>query len=460
MTKESFGICQLIDALQAGGLVSSGEAATLYEDSSFLWQEAHLSWEDVRRMFTFTVEPMNSANLCPTFTTVLNAINNFRMILNADISMHKRRQMYATIIAQARKTVAEQLCIDPSNLALVRNTTEANNILAGGYTRWDGGEVLLWNENHPTNKDAWELRKTGNRSIRYFSFPDPASVTPDEIVKTIANAVTAATRLVSFTEVSNVTGIRIPTREVIAAIRLKEREFGTTVHVHIDGAQSWGSRDLDLTALDCDSFSASSHKWFMGPFETGILFVREGRATDFNISYFGYAGDITVPPWNDLPKNASRFELLGQRDEANLYALLFTADIHNRMAVDESGRTDRARIEKRVASLANELIRELQRLAVRVQFVTPGDAGARHGVVVFRVFNRQGREVPSEYIYESLYRNSDAQFAAAYNALGVRICPHVMNSAQKIVEVARLVERISGNWQETQQEHRKAEAVV
>ena len=41
--------------------------------------------------------------------------------------------------------------------------------------------------------------------------------------------------------------------------------------MHVDGAQVWGAMDLDLKSLDVDSFSASAHKWYMGPKEVGLL---------------------------------------------------------------------------------------------------------------------------------------------------------------------------------------------
>ena len=50
------------------------------------------------------------------------------------------------------------------------------------------------------------------------------------------------------------------------------------IYCHVDGAQSWGALVVDLHEIGCDSFAASAHKWFMGPKEVGILYVRNGRA--------------------------------------------------------------------------------------------------------------------------------------------------------------------------------------
>ena len=56
----------------------------------------------------------------------------------------------------------------------------------------------------------------------------------DEVVDLFANAVGAATRVVSFTHISNVTGFRLPANEICAAIRRRNPD----VHIHVDGAHA------------------------------------------------------------------------------------------------------------------------------------------------------------------------------------------------------------------------------
>lgn len=451
MKKEDTAVWQFLHTCQQHNLLSQAEVEQFLHESEFAWQASHLSWEQIRAMFRFNVEPMNSANLCPTFTDVLTAINGFRTVLNGDISMQKRKALYATTLRYARENIAKQLNVPVSSLALVRNTTEANNILANGFTRWDGGEILLWDENHQTNSGsqkngAWALRALGNsnRGIRLFSLPNTANLTREIIISTIVGNVNEKTRIVSFTEISNATGTAIPVREVIAAIRAKERdlELPVPIHIHIDGAQSWGSKHLDLTAWDCDSFAASSHKWLMGPFETGILYMKESRVQDFKLNNYGYAGDITIPDIDKLPPNATRFELLGQRDDANLYALLLTSMLHNRIAINERGQVDPLRLENRVRWLTDELIKELtQSRLMKVSIVTPSRADVRHGVLVFSVATQAGNPVDPKDVYEHLYDNTSAKFASSYNDKGVRLCPHIMNSQQALKDVVRSIER-------------------
>ena len=53
------------------------------------------------------------------------------------------------------------------------------------------------------------------------------------------------------------------------------RERG--IYTHLDGAQTFGALALNLRETACDSYSASAHKWFMGPKEAGLLYIRQER---------------------------------------------------------------------------------------------------------------------------------------------------------------------------------------
>jgi len=97
------------------------------------------------------------------------------------------------------------------------------------------------------------------------------------------------------------------------------------IFVHVDGAQTWGALKVDLRELGCDSYSASSHKWLLGPKEVGILYLRRDRIPDVwpNVVAPGWGNDVEPDPIG-----ARKFESLGQRDDAALAAVGTTVDWH------------------------------------------------------------------------------------------------------------------------------------
>ncbi|MDH5345698.1 MAG: aminotransferase class V-fold PLP-dependent enzyme, partial [Gammaproteobacteria bacterium] len=292
--------------------------------------------------------PMNAANLCPMPTVVTEAHARYAAALDRSLSSATRQGVEA-FKETARAKVAGLLGISADELAIVRNTSEANNVIVQGLPLGAGDEVVLWDQNHPSNLVAWEVQAArAGATVRRFSVPvETGSI--DQAVDIFVNAVGDRTKVVSFTHISNVTGFRTPVAEICAAVRARKDD----IHIHVDGAQTWGAVDINLGSMECDSFSGSAHKWFMGPREVGILYVRE-RHID------GIWPNIVSVPWgrtkDDAPKGARRFDAYGQRDDAAIASLFDAADFHDAITPAE--------IDNRSAMIANRLRAALDDIGV------------------------------------------------------------------------------------------------
>ena len=362
-------------------------------------------WELVRAQFSFTEErvPMNAANLCPSPRSVAAQVENLTRDIDRDCSSNNRAK-FRTLTEASRAAVAAQLGVSPDEIAIVRNTSESNNTINNGLPLSAGDEVVIWDQNHPTNNVAWDVRAARfGITVRRVSVPrHPASA--QELIDPFVAALTDRTRVLSLTHVSNVSGIRLPVRELVEAARPRG------IHVHLDGAQSWGALDVDLRALGCDSYSASAHKWFMGPKEAGVLYVKEDRIPEI-------WPNIVAPGWgNDADpdvKGARKFESLGQRDDACLAAVGTTADFHAAIGGPET--------EARVSELATALKEGVAALGLAL--VTPMDPELSGGVCI--------TEVPGDRstVLRRLYEEHGI---AGAGTGGLRLCPHVYNTRHHV----------------------------
>ena len=276
----------------------------------------------VRREFPFEEDkvPMNAANLCPSPRSVADRVDELTRDIDRDCSFQNRGK-FAELREAARADVAAQLGVTADEVALVRNTSEANNIVNAGLTLGAGDEVLLWDQNHPTNNVAWDVRAARyGSSVRRVPVPK-APANEDDLVAPFTDAFTPNTKVVAITHVSNVSGIRLPVRRIADAAH----ERG--IHVHVDGAQSFGALAVDVAALGADTFTSSSHKWFCGPKECGVLVVRTPSIPGLWPSEVapGWGGDADPDP-----SGARKFESMGQRDDACLAAMGTTAEFHAR----------------------------------------------------------------------------------------------------------------------------------
>ena len=369
-------------------------------------------WELVRAQFAFREErvPMNAANLCPSPRSVAARVEELTRDIDRDCSFNNRAK-FRGLTEASRSAVATRLGVSPDEIALVRNTSEANNTVNNGVPLRAGDEVVIWDQNHPTNNVAWEVRAARfGIVVKRVSVPsNPASI--DALIDPFAAALTDRTRVLSLTHVSNVSGIRLPVRE------LSEVAHRRGIHVHVDGAQSWGALDVDLRQLGCDSYAASAHKWFMGPKEAGLLYVREDRIGEIwpNIVAPGWGSDAEP----DV-RGARKFESLGQRDDACLAAVGTGAEFHAAIGAAE--------VEGRVHHLATVLKEGMAELGMTL--VTPMDPDLSGGVCIIEVPG--DRRAALDALYEE-------HGIAGAGTGGLRLCPHVYNT---MAHVERAVQGI------------------
>lgn len=188
-----------------------------------------------------------------------------------------------------------------------------------------------------------------------------------------------------YLQVSHLSGTRLPAKRLVEQIHKKNKH----VHVHVDGAQTWGAFNHDLKDMNCDSYSGGSHKWFLGPKETGILYMKRQCIPNFAPKDIGYNGEMQPPP--TLPDDpygvpfpltdASKFEMVGQRNDTNLIGVLYTADLMELIGFDM--------IERRIKALATRLrdgldkvLRELGQNVFVIE--TPPKLSQYHGIIVIK----------------------------------------------------------------------------
>jgi isopenicillin-N epimerase len=357
----------------------------------------------------FTIKPnfimLNAANLCPSPHMVRESVFRLTDDLDADVSFQNRAKFDA-LREEAGRKLASLMSASDDEIAIVRNTSEANNIIVNGLELKAGDEVVIFDQNHPTNNVAWDVRAARfGFTVKRVSLRNPPE-SVEEMLKTFQGAFSNKTKVLSITDASNTTGVRLPSKELCRMAR----ERG--IYTHVDGAQTFGLLAVNLHELGCDSYSGSAHKWFMGPKEAGLLYIRRERIAQL------WPGVVGVG-WGDkvetASKGARKFETLGQRDDAAVSAMGTTVDFHLLIGP--------ARIEARMRELAAALKEGCARIpGARLLTSTSPELSAGVCVVTF-----EGKE--TRKIYEALYAK---HHIAAAPTGGIRFCPHIYNTMEEI----------------------------
>jgi selenocysteine lyase/cysteine desulfurase len=271
---------------------------------------------------------------------------------------------------------------------------------------------VLWDQNHPTNSQAWDIRaERWGFTTRKVTTPR-VPTTAAELVAAFEAVMTDRTRVLAFSHVSNVTGVELPAADLCRMAR------GRGVMTLVDGAQTFGSRQIDLHAIGCDFYSGSAHKWFVGPKEAGVLYVREERVADMwaSIVSVGYDGAVEG--------GARKFDNLGQRDDAAVAAMETAVRFHEAIGL--------SLIEARVKALASALKAAVRERVAGTTFHTSDVPERSHGVVVVVLPIENHRNV-----FQRLY--SEHRIAGAPRGgdyPGVRLCPHIYNTMAEVERVA------------------------
>ena len=364
-------------------------------------------WDDVRAQFQLADDlgVMNAANLCPAPTPVVETLERHSRSVDRDPSFQNRAALGEAVEA-TRRRVAAFLGVSPEEILLVRNTSEANNLISSGLELTAADEVLLLSDNHPSNLAAWREKATRvGFSVKVIDQvqPHPGA---DFYVEAVRRELTPRTRLLGFTHVTNTVGDLFPARELCRLAR--ERGVLTL----LDGAQTFGLMELDLSLLQPDFYAASGHKWACGPRETGVLYVRAGAQERVRPSVVSHhAGAVGI---------SRRLEALGQRDEAALIAL------GEALAFQE--RIGRARIQARARELAEALMDGLRRLP-GVQLWTHPDPQRSLAVVSFLP-----AALDPQRLATVLYERDRIAGATRVgpDRPGLRFSPHVYNSHAEV----------------------------
>ena len=269
----------------------------------------------------------------------------------------------------ARATVARFIGARDADCTLfVRGTTEAMNLVAGGWAATHvraGDAIVVTAMDHHASFVTWQqwAARLG-AEFRICELTADGRLDLDHLASLLADG---RVRLLSVPHVSNALGTINPVAEVVALAKAR----GVTVVC--DGAQAVPHLPVDVEALGVDFYAFSGHK-LGGPMGIGVLWGR--RAVLEAMQPWQFGGDMIEFVHDDH----TTFNVLPHRFEAGTPN---AADaIGLAAACDYLAALGPARVRAHELALTAQLLERLG--AVEGLRVTgPADAASRSGVVSF-----------------------------------------------------------------------------
>jgi selenocysteine lyase/cysteine desulfurase len=175
----------------------------------------------------------------------------------------------------------------------------------------------------------------------------------------------------------------------------------------VDGAQSFGVLDVDLSRMQPDFYSGSAHKWPCGPKECGVLFVNRTAHARIKPSIVSlYPGEVGI---------SRTMEAFGQRDEPAMVGFGEALALQSTVGRDA--------VERRARELAQALVAGLRTIdGIRVW--THADPSRSAAIVSFLPGALDVRK-----LHDALYRRDRIACATRGGADrgGIRLSPHFYN---------------------------------
>ena len=195
-----------------------------------------------------------------------------------------------------RKSAARLVNCDPSEIALMKNTSEGIATVAMGLDWRPGDRIVAFHEEFPANFFPWKRLEAKGIAVTWLSVNDPL----DRIDEACRGA-----RLLSISFVQFLSGFRAPI-QAIGEICHRNR----CIYL-VDAIQGMGAFPIDVQACRIDALAADGHKWMMGPEGCAILFINRDLQDHVEPVEFGWTN---VAKYNDY---ASRD--MGLRPDAGRY---------------------------------------------------------------------------------------------------------------------------------------------
>ena len=289
---------------------------------------------------------LDSASTSQKPRQVLAVSDHYYHSSNANVhrGVHTLSNEATDVFERARARIARFIDAPAEGLIMLRNTTEALNLVASSFAREllsPGDRIVLTEMEHHSNLVPWQLAAERSGLTLAF-FPLTAEGRLD--LAAADELLAPPTRLLAITHQSNVLGTINPIADLTALAHTRD------IVVCVDAAQSVPHMPVSVRELDCDFLAFSGHK-MCGPMGSGALWARPELLERMPPFLGGGSMILRVDrqrsTWNAIPH---KFEA-GTPDVASAAGLAAACDYLESVGMDAIHRHEQALVARALTVL-------------------------------------------------------------------------------------------------------------
>jgi len=309
-----------------------------------------MNLENIRKEFPVTSEIIffDHARVAPLPKRVKQVVTAF--IDDATRFGTTHYENWVLELERTRKKFAELINANRDEIAFVKNTSEGISIVANGFDWQLGDNVVIPDIEFPANVYPWwNLKQRGVETRMVKSVG--GRVLFDELVKQVDNK----TRILSISSVECNSGFRSDLNRLGTFCKEKGILF------FVDAIQSLGVLPLDVKKDHIDFLSADGHKWMLSVEGLGGFYISKNVVDRIRPTTMGWGNVVNAENFMDynftLQKDAKKFEE-GTPNTMSIHAFGAALGLLLETGIDN--------IEKRVISLGNYIIAELNQRNIKI----------------------------------------------------------------------------------------------
>ncbi|MBI6577765.1 MULTISPECIES: aminotransferase class V-fold PLP-dependent enzyme [Pseudomonas syringae group] len=375
-------------------------------------------WIGLKQLFNQDPDYIHFSNFLVTShpKPVRDAIEQHRAHIDRNPGLAMDWDLQETELREhdVRVWAGKYLNAKPGQIALTGSTTEGLAIIYGGLHIRPDQEILTTEHEHSCARSILNFRqqRDGTQVRRIRLFKDPAQVSADEIIGSIARSIQPNTRVLGMTWVQSGSGVKLPLGAIgeLVEEHNRNRDAKDRIIYVVDGVHGFGVENLDFPDMKCDYFVAGTHKWMFGPRGTGIVCARSEQMTDLT---------PTIPTFSEATNFATTMTPGGYHSFEHRWALNKAFELHLQL-----GKAD---VQARIHQL-NSYMKERLQAQRTIELVTPMDPALSAGFSFFRVKDQSSDDVAAWLMKNRMVVDAVSRDVGPV----VRTAPGLLNSEAEV----------------------------
>ncbi len=318
--------------------------------------------------------------------------------------------------AQLREQLRQLInAASTDEIALLKNTSEALSVVAWGLPWESGDNVIISDQEFPSNRIVWESLDTLGVTTRQISLVDG-----DSPEAALLNAMDERTRVLSVSAVQYGTGLRLDLPQLGTACRERGILFC------VDAIQSLGAIRFDAQACLADFVMADGHKWMLGPEGLALFYCRREVMDTLMLRQYGWH---MLENYLDFDSHSRQVAASARRFECGSPNMTGIHALHASLGLLQE--TGMQTVEQCVMENTRFILDWLQAHTDDFEIITPMEADRHAGIVTFRPHRES-----SASLFDLLRA---AGVACALRGGGVRFSPHYYTPRKKLFTALELL---------------------